>query len=478
MARKILNGIDLAKGELQNARIQNLAVAPASPVEGQVYYDTTVHRYFVWNGTQWNPTDITFAAPGSSAVGDAAAAGASASAARADHTHGREAFGNVVAQTTFGAASSNGTATTEARADHTHGTPAAPAVPAAATTVTGSAIGDAGAVGVDTTYAREDHKHAREATQRLDQLAAPTAPVSFGSQRITSLADPSGAQDAATKNYVDVNIQGLAPKGSAAAATTAALPANTYANGASGVGATLTATANGALAAIDGYTAVAGDVLLVKNEATAANNGLYTVTQVGDGTHPYILTRATNLQTASEVTGAYVFVRNGTTNANQGWLVDSAGPYTIGTTAITFTQFSGVADITAGTGLQKTGNTLAIDTTWVGQTAITTLGIITTGTWNATAIAVANGGTGATTAAAARANLGAIGKYAAAIGDGATTAIAVTHNLGTRDVSVTIYDAATYAEVEADVVHTDANNVTITFATAPAANAYRVVVCG
>lgn len=103
---------------------------------------------------------LSAVAPSNSAVGDTAAVGTGATPARTDHVHGREAFGNVVAQTTFGLSSGNGTATTEARSDHTHGTPAAPAVPAAATTVTaGTAYGAAQAVGTATTYAREDHNH-------------------------------------------------------------------------------------------------------------------------------------------------------------------------------------------------------------------------------------------------------------------------------------------------------------------------------
>lgn len=98
--------------------------------------------------------------PTSSAVGDAAAVGAGTTPARADHRHGREAFGAVTAQTSFGASSADGTATTISRSDHTHGTPAAPSIPAAATTVTDETpYGVAKAVGTATTYAREDHTH-------------------------------------------------------------------------------------------------------------------------------------------------------------------------------------------------------------------------------------------------------------------------------------------------------------------------------
>lgn len=192
---------------------------------------------------------------------------------------------------------------------------------------------------------------------------------------LTLSADPVSALQPATKQYVDALVQGLSPKSSVVAATTGALPANTYANGTSGVGATLTATANGALAAQDGVTLTVNQLLLVKNEATAANNGIYTLTQVGDASHPYILTRHVDMDQAAEIAGAFTFVESGTTNVGSGWTVASAGPFTVGTTAITWTQFSGAGEVVAGSGLSKTGNTLSI----------------------AAPVSIANGGTGSTT---------------------------------------------------------------------------------
>ena len=132
-------------------------------------------------------------------------------------------------------------------------------------------------------------------------------------------------------------------KASVRAATTAALAANTYDNGASGVGATLTANANGALAAVDGVTLVAGNRLLVKNEVTGANNGIYVVTQVGTAGTPYILTRASDADTNAEVTaGMIVPVEEGTVNADQAFILTTNNPITLGTTALTFAQYSGM----------------------------------------------------------------------------------------------------------------------------------------
>lgn len=116
---------------------------------------------------------------------------------------------------------------------------------------------------------------------------------------------------------------------------------------------------------------------------------------------------------------------------------------------------------------------------WAGSSNITTLGTVTTGTWNATTIAVANGGTGATTASGARSNIGAITKYATDIGNGSATTFAITHGLNSQDVTVAVYEKASpYQEVVCDVAHTSTSKVDLTFATAPANNEYRVVVTG
>ncbi len=225
-------------------------------------------------------------------------------------------------------------------------------------------------------------------TSRLDQMAAPTASVSLNSQKITNLATPTADTAAATKAYVAASRSGLDVKASVRAATTANI--------------TLSGTQT-----VDGVALIAGDRVLVKDQSTASANGIYVVAAS-------TWSRSTDADTDAEVhAGMFTFVEEGTVNADSGWVLSTNNPIVVGSTSLTFAQFSGAGQITAGAGLTKTGNTLdvvgtsnrilvnadSIDiaSTYVGQTSITTLGTIATGTWNGTTIAVANGGTGVTT---------------------------------------------------------------------------------
>lgn len=189
---------------------------------------------------------------------------------------------------------------------------------------------------------------------------------------------PVNASNPVTKAYADAIASGLAVKTSVRAATVVALPANTYNNGSNGQGATLTANAVGALSA-DGVALNVDDRLLVMDEAAAANNGIYTVTSPGGVASVYVLTRATDMDKSTEFPGAFTFVELGTANSGAGFVLATDGPINVGTTALAFTQFSGAGEILAGTGLAKTGNTLSL----------------------ATPVAIANGGTGAATRQAA-----------------------------------------------------------------------------
>ena len=240
--------------------------------------------------------------------------------------------------------------------------------------------------------------------------------IDMGGNQITNVADPTQAQNAATKAYVDAVKTGLNVKDSVKLGTTAALAASTYANGSSGVGATLTANANGALS-IDSVAVSTSDRVLIKDQADAAQNGIYTVTNTGGGGAAFVLTRATDADTGAEMPGGtFVFVTQGTNNADNGFTFTHNGTPTIGTTDLTVAQFSGAGQIDAGAGLTKSGNTLAVqvddssieinsDTLRVKASGITNA--MLAGSIDLTAkvtgtLPVANGGTGAASLTANR----------------------------------------------------------------------------
>ncbi len=244
----------------------------------------------------------------------------------------------------------------------------------------------------------------------VNLVATGTGTVDVANKRITSVAEPTQSSDAATKNYVDAVKTGLDVKDSVIVATTANL-AGTYSNGTSGVGATLTNSGSQAAITIDSRVLVVGERVLVKDQTTGLQNGFYKVTTVGTASVNWVLTRTVDADEDSEITpGAFTFVEEGTVGGNNGYVCTNVGAITVGTTAITFVQFSGAGSVIAGDGLTKTGNTLnvggtnnrisisadAVDisSSYVGQATITTLGTISTGTWQGSVIDGVYGGTG------------------------------------------------------------------------------------
>lgn len=168
---------------------------------------------------------------------------------------------------------------------------------------------------------------------------------------------PVGGDDIVNKTYADSIASGINFHQACRLATTAALPSCTYNNGTSGVGATLTATANGALS-VDTTAVVATNRILVKNQVNQAHNGVYTVTQVGSGSLPFILTRATDFDTAGAGVdqidaGDFFLITAGSTLANTSWVQQTPLPITVGTTAIVFSQFGAPITYSAGTGLNE-----------------------------------------------------------------------------------------------------------------------------
>jgi hypothetical protein len=239
------------------------------------------------------------------------------------------------------------------------------------------------------------------------------AEVNVNNNKIVNIALPTEPKDAANKEYVDEIAQGLSVKPAVQAATTENL-VGTYANGTSGVGATLNIGPAIELD-IDGWTTWAlEDGVLVKDQTNKAHNGRYYIYQVGDVDTDWILIRCTACDEQDEIPSAYVFVQHGDTYANTGWVaaVEDLATFEVGVDDITWVQFSGAGTFTAGDGLildgpefnvvgtanRITANADSIDiaSTYVGQTSITTLGTVTTGTWSASTIAADKGGTGQT----------------------------------------------------------------------------------
>jgi len=200
------------------------------------------------------------------------------------------------------------------------------------------------------------------------------ADFAMNTHKITGVVDPTGDQDAATKNYVDATLSGLDLHASCKLATAAALPACTAAG--SGVGKTLTADAVGVLT-VDGVATVLNDRILVKDQVTGADNGIYKVTTEGTAGVAFILTRATDFDADAEVTaGAFTFIEQGTANGDEGWILTTNDVITVDTTAMVFTQFSSAAaPTTTFVGLSDTpanysGSTLKVARVNAGETAM------------------------------------------------------------------------------------------------------------
>jgi hypothetical protein len=476
MSRKFLVSIDLNKNELQNAVIQNLATAPATPLAGQVYYNTVDNQLYIYNGTRWEVAGNAFQSGLLSARPAAATVDAGTIYYATDnylfyYSNGSawaqtNQFGTVTAQTAYGASSGNGTSTDYARADHTHGTPAlGTATPNAIAGVTGSA-------GSATTPSKEDHTHA----------FTPAADLSMAGFKLTSLGAPSADTDAANKGYVDAVAQGLDVKASVRLATTGALAAYTFTTTAGG---TITGDANGALS-IDGVTPSVADRILVKNETSgnAPYNGIYVVTTVGDAGTAYVLTRSADANTSAEVTdGMFTFVEQGTSLASTSWVLTTNNPITLNTTALEFSQFSGAGTYTASNGVLLTGTnfTFAPESGKGLQTGASgaAIKLATTSGLNVTtdlAVGAGNGISVLTNTVAIDSSV-VVSKYATNVGDGSATSYTITHNLGTRDVIVSVYESTgSYAEVICDVNHATTNTITLLFSVAPTSNQYRVVV--
>lgn len=461
MAIKYNSAVDLLKNEIQNARVQNLASPPGSPVAGQIYYDTGTNQMYFYNGSVWvssgstsTVTAVTGTPPITSSGGSTPVIGITAA------TGSDPGSMSAADKTKLDAATASATNSTlvlrDGSGNFSAGTITANLTGTASTATNATQLNSQAA---SYYLARGNHTGTQTAstisdfdtqvrTSRLDQMAAPTSAVSLNSQRITGLANPSVGSDAANKDYVDATKQGLTFKDAVRVATTGNLAATRS-------GAVLTASSNGSIndTGIDSVTTLAlTDRVLVKDQSTGADNGIYTVTALGDGGNPYTLTRAIDFDSSTDAApGSYIFINEGTTNGDSAWVLSTNATITLNTTSLTFVQFSGAAQITAGAALTKTGNTLdvAVDDVTIEV--------------NSDALRI-------------KAPY-ALKRYSTQIGDGSTTDLVVTHNLGTRVVNAIVRRVVSpYDQIMVDNEATTTNTMTFKFVVAPSTAEYDVLI--
>jgi hypothetical protein len=497
MARIFAVNIDLAKNQLINARIHNApsSAKPANPGLGQIYFDTTDNFLYFWNGTTWLRASGDFGAGGlttSLTFGNTKSDGTSTSVARADHTHeipdivgttgevtvskdpttGDATIGLPDAVTVTTSVSApvfngdlNGNAATATKFNGIRNVEIAGDVAGTTTwdgsgnlTITTAVQANSVALGTDTTgdYVQgvsvsgngisstgtgEGASVTISSNATQDNVASTIvfrdSSGNFSANRITAEnitinQTPTQATDAATKGYVDGLKQGLDVKDSVKLATTGNIALDQ------------TTTT------VDGLSVTDGDRVLVKDQSDPIQNGIYVVSTTG----PW--SRAVDAVNGKLSGGAFFFVEQGSVNADNGFVLVTNGTPSVGTVALTFTQFSGAGQIDAGAGLSKSGNQLNVNT-GLGLEIVDDL---------------------------VRINTGVVVRKAAAtiLATSSSTSFAITHNLATDDTTVQLYRATgDKAQLEADVEHTDSNTVTIKFAQSPqdmALGDIRVVIHG
>ena len=536
---KLGAALDFAQLEGRNIVVHN-GTAPAGPVKGQLYFNNVGNELFYWDGTIWQSAKSGAGSSGPPsgpaggelagtypnptvkplAITDAHVAGANKDGITAGYSMRRLIIGNgssgmpgdarlnQITQTnnTSGDVALNGykliglatptvpsdaatmgyvdgktapDATTSTKgivqlAGDLAGTAASPQI--AAGVITDAEVAAAnkdGAAGTPSlrTLGTSAGK-ALNGNTPLSDMFGPIAALNVNNQKVTQVADPTADQDAANKRYVDNIAQGLDAKASVKVATTANI------------------TLSGAQT-IDGVSTSPTDRVLVKDQTNQNENGIYSVAAGA-------WTRTTDLDLWLEVPGAFVFVERGTVNADTGWvsIADSTGG-PLGASPVIWSQFSSAGTLYDGSGLVKSGNVLNVgggagitvgtDSVSVANNGITNAmiadGAINLGTADVTgALNVVNGGTGATSAAAARAVLGVPGIYTATgpPGTGTTWSIPASTHLkaASRANLVQVAEIATNAVELPDVVIASSGDVTITWGASVTLNTRYVTIIG
>jgi Repeat of unknown function (DUF5907) len=429
--------LDFAKLEGRNFRAHQLGAAPSSPVTGQLYYNTGDNTLYWFDGTSWISTKTPPDATPSTKGVIQLAGDLSGTAASPQIAAG------VITDTEVAAANKDGAI----------GTPSMRTLGAGAQT-------------------------AMPGDRVLNAINQPTGNLAMNNQKITGMADPTGSADAATKSYVDGVAAGLTWK----------KPVRVVAL--TNIG----ASPPGGPQTVDGVAVVTNDRVLLTAQTVPADNGIWAVNTGGTWARP------TDADTSAELVGAAVLATEGTSSADTGWVCTTNAPITVGTTALTWVQFSGPGEYIGGAGLVLTGKTfdvgagtgisVAADTVGIANGGVNTAQIaagainvgvgagLVTGT-----LPISNGGTGNTTSKTAReTGLGAAGYYNNGATHGAGTTItitAATHGLrASRGLIVQVQDNTTGAVELPDISVSAAGDVTITYAVAVSANSKMVTVVG
>jgi len=429
MARLFVTSINLNQNELQNAIIHNLSSAPSSPVAGQIYFNTTAGNktLYFYDGTNWIPasgsTEVIQDLIGSSLVGGT---GLTSTYDDTSGTTTLDLDNTAVTAGSYGSSTAIPTFTVDAQGRLT----------AASTANLATALSISGDTGTDTV-----------------SLLSDTLTVSGG----------EGIDVAVTNNTITVSAENAT-------------------------------SSNKGIASFDStdFVVTSGAVRINKDSVITLSgdvSGSGTMTDLGDVTITTTV-QANSVALGTDTTGNYVATIAGTTNEIE---VSGSGSETAAVTIGLPDDVTITNNLTVGGNLNVTGTINSVNTTQVNivdnkinlNTDFTgaptaDAGIrVERGTssdveilWNETDDRWTLTNNGSNYHGIAR-------KYSTSIGDGSATSYTVTHNLGTKDVTVHVYEnASPYAQVETDVEHSGNDTVAIKFATAPSSNAYRVVVVG
>ncbi len=474
------NALDFAKYEARNIRGHQLGAAPSSPVSGQLYYNTSDNTLYWFDGTSWQSAKGGTGTPTGAAGGDLSGTYPNPSiavgvivdtdvnAANKDGAVGTPSM-RTLGPGAQQAAPGNDARFTDARAPTAHKATHEPGGSDPLTVDAAAATGSLRTLGLT-------GNKAMPGTTTLDAVPSPTSSVNMNNQRLNLVGDPTLSTDAANKKYVDGLVSGLDAKASVKCASTGNL-------GLSG------------LAAIDGVTPADGDRVLVKDQTTPSQNGIYWAA-------PVAWTRVSDADTWAELPGSFVFVEQGSTQADTGWVCSADQGGTLGTTAVTWVQFSAAGQIIGGAGLVKTSNTLDVgagpgitvnaDTVQVANNGITNAmladGAVDLASADVTGLLpLTKGGTGADASAtvgkaSARANLAAAGYYGDVGPNPAGTTITIpqsTHGLrASRGLQVQVQNASDGVVVIPDVAVAANGDVTITFGASQGLNSKIVTIVG